>query len=357
MTLRELDSRTRRWIAIGVVAAIAVCAIAFPFLISSYALYQFNVALVLAVGVLGLNLLTGYAGQISLGHNAFFAFGAYTFAILWSHGVNYVVALVPAFAVAMVVGFVIGLPALRLKGLYLAIVTVGLAITTEPLINRLTPLTGGPQGLIVIQPAPPDWTGLTTGQWLWLITAAIAVAVFVMARNLVRGRVGRALIAIRENEVAGLTMGVDVAAYKTGIFALSGGLAGLAGALYALVVGFVGPGSFTLIFSIFLLVAMVIGGLGTVMGALVGATVIEFLPTWASGINQSLSSIIYAAALILLMMVARGGLIGLLTSATVRVLRQPKARLFADSAQPRGAAEESTTRSQSRELPPKGRRS
>jgi ABC-type branched-subunit amino acid transport system permease subunit len=188
-------------------AALLVAAVALPFFFSSYRVSQFTLVLAYAVAALGLNLLLGYSGQISLGHGAFFALGAYTTAILvaksgWPH-----LATIPvAAAVCFAAGFAVGIPALRLHGLYLALVTLGLAVATPQLIKRFEGLTGGTQGLSAAPPPVPGWLSfLADDQWLYLLNLAIAVPMFVLAAGIVRGRVGRALVAVRDNPIAART--------------------------------------------------------------------------------------------------------------------------------------------------------
>ncbi|MGH2969946.1 MAG: branched-chain amino acid ABC transporter permease [Solirubrobacteraceae bacterium] len=308
---RGNSTRARR-LRIAVWAVVAVVAVAIPFFFGSYRVGQFTQALALAVAVLGLNLLVGYSGQISLGHGAFFALGAYVSAILIVDvSVPYLLTLPVAGAVCAVAGFLVGLPALRLRGLYLALVTLGLAIATPQIIKRAEGLTGGTQGLTVDRPTAPGGLGLADDQWLYLVTLAIAALMFVLAAGMVRGRVGRALITIRENEIAAKTMGVNLASYKTGAFAVSAMYAGIGGALFTLPIGFLAPESFPLALSFAFLAAIVVGGLATIGGALFGAFFIEFVPVYASDVNEALAGVIYGGVLILFMYLLPSGVMGL----------------------------------------------
>ncbi len=293
----------------GVVLLLAVLV---PFFFGAYRVGQFTQALALAVAVLGLNLLVGYSGQISLGHGAFFALGAYASAIsIMDLGVPYLLTLPIAGAVCAVAGFLLGLPALRLRGLYLALVTLGVAIATPQVIKRADGLTGGTQGLTVDKISAPAWSGLADDQWLYFVTLAVAAAMFVLAAFLVRGRVGRALVAIRENEIAARTMGVDLARFKTGTFAVSAAYAGVGGALFTLPIGFLAPESFPLALSFAFLAAIVVGGLATIAGALFGALFIEFVPVYASDVNDALTGVIYGGVLIAFMWLLPEGAAGL----------------------------------------------
>jgi branched-chain amino acid transport system permease protein len=308
---RASTPRTRR-LRIAAWAIVAVLAILLPFFFGSYRVGQFTQALSLAVAVLGLNLLVGYSGQISLGHGAFFALGAYVSAILiLDVGVPYLLTLPIAGAVCAVAGFLVGLPALRLRGLYLALVTLGLAIATPQIIKRAEGLTGGTQGLTVDRPTAPGGLGLADDQWLYFVTLAITALMFVLAAGMVRGRVGRALITIRENEIAAKTMGVNLASYKTGAFAVSAMYAGIGGALFTLPIGFLAPESFPLALSFAFLAAIVVGGLATIGGALFGALFIEFVPVYASDVNEALAGVIYGGVLILFMYLLPSGVMGL----------------------------------------------
>ena len=293
-------------------AGVLVLALLVPFLFGTFRVGQFTQALALAIAVLGLNLLVGYSGQISLGHGAFFALGAYVSAILIvDHSVPYLLTLPIAGVVCAVAGFLLGLPALRLHGLYLALVTLGVAIAAPQIIKRAEGITGGTQGLTVDRPTAPAWTGLADDQYLYFITLAVVALMFLLAAGLVRGRVGRALIAIRENEIAAKTMGVDLARYKTGAFAVSAAYAGLGGALFTLPIGFLAPESFPLALSFAFLAAIVVGGLATIGGALFGALFIEFVPVYAADVDEALAGVIYGGVLILFMYLLPGGVMGI----------------------------------------------
>jgi branched-chain amino acid transport system permease protein len=290
-----------------------VFAIAVPFLFGPYRVGQLTLVLAFAVAALGLNVLVGYSGQISLGHGAFFALGAYTSAALVEKASFPHLATLPiAFVVAGAAGFLVGLPALRIRGLYLALLTLGLAVATAPLIKRLDGITGGADGLNVVQPEPPGFlSGLALDQYTYFLSLVVAVVLFVLIALMLRSRVGRALVAIRDNEIVAKSMGVNLATMKTGAFAVSAAYAGIAGALYVFSVGFVGPESFTLVISFAFLTAIVIGGLATVTGAVLGAFFIVFVPEYAADVDEALAGVIYGATLILVMYLERSGAVGL----------------------------------------------
>jgi branched-chain amino acid transport system permease protein len=317
----ERDSPKHRRLKWAVLAALLLVAVIVPFLFGPYRVSQFTLALVYAVAVLGLNLLVGYSGQISLGHGAFFALGAYTCAILLDRtSIHYLLTVPAAALVCFAAGLALGLPALRLRGLYLALVTLAIAIATPVLLRRFDELTGGSQGLAVPQPGAPGWSGLADDQFLYFLALVVAAPLFWFAAGLVRRDVGRALIAIRDDETAARTMGVNLATFKTRAFGLSAAYAGVAGALFVFNNGFVAPESFTLVVSFSFLAAVVVGGLATVTGALFGALFIVFVPVWSSDVNDALSGVIYGAALIACMYVFRSGIMGLLRSAFARVV-------------------------------------
>jgi branched-chain amino acid transport system permease protein len=293
-------------------SAALVLALLLPFFFSSYRVSQFTLVLAYAVAALGLNLLLGYSGQISLGHGAFFALGAYVAAILVAkEGFPHLLTVPIAGAVCFAAGLLLGVPALRLRGLYLALVTLAVAIAVPQLIKRFEGVTEGTQGLNVLQPVPPSWVPLADDQFLYFLTLLLALPMFVLASNMVRGRVGRAMIAIRENEIAAKAMGVNLATIKAGTFAIAAMYAGLGGALYTFSIGFVAPESFTLTLSFAFLAAIVVGGLATITGAVFGALFIEFVPVYASDVNEALAGVIYGAVLIAFMYALRDGIVGL----------------------------------------------
>ncbi|HSK91607.1 MAG TPA: branched-chain amino acid ABC transporter permease [Euzebyales bacterium] len=309
----------RRIRVIALVVGLAV-ALWLPLYHVPYRVFQFTMVLVYAVAVLGLGLLTGYNGQISLGQGAFFAVGAYTAAVLMTADVPYLLTLPPAALLTFVLGFALGIPALRLHGLYLALVTLGVAVVTPPILKRFSGLTGGAMGLSISKPQAPGWSGLANDQWLYYLVLAIAVVLFALAWNLVHSRAGRAMVAIRDNELAASTMGVTLASVKTRAFAWGAMYAGVAGAMFTWVIGFVSPDSFMVPLSIELLAALVVGGLGTISGPLFGAAFLVFVPNVSQNLNDAAPGIAFGALLILAMYVAPGGIAGLGHQAWARLV-------------------------------------
>ncbi|MFC5820770.1 branched-chain amino acid ABC transporter permease [Nonomuraea harbinensis] len=299
----------RQWIVAGVLLAAAIYA---PFQLVPFHVFQLTMVLVYAVALLGLNVLVGHAGQISLGHGAFFAAGAYAAAIMMFHWeLPYLATLPVAAAVAFLLGLVLGVPAMRLRGLYLALVTLAIAIFLVPLLKRFEEVTGGSMGLSLAKPAPPAWSGLAEDQWLYFLALAVAVAAFLLAAGLLRSRVGRALHAVRDNEIAAEVMGVRLSYYKTLAFAWSAMFAGVAGCVYTWVIGFVSPDSFPVTLSITLLAGIVVGGLGSLSGPVLGALFVMFVPSLSQDINEAAPGVIFGLLIIAVMYVAPTGLAGL----------------------------------------------
>ncbi|HJV11659.1 MAG TPA: branched-chain amino acid ABC transporter permease, partial [Burkholderiales bacterium] len=271
-------------------AVLLIAACALPFIVSNYRTFQFTLVLVYAIALLGLNILTGYNGQISLGHGAFYALGAYCAAILMDKmGAPYWVTIPAAGAVCLVAGFLFGLPALRLEGLYLALATFALGVATPQLLkyHHLEKWTGGVQGIVIAKPEAPFGLPINADQWLYFFTLAVTLGMFLLAWNLLRGRIGRALMAIRDHHLAAESMGVHNALYKSLAFGVSALYTGVAGALGAIAVQFVAPDSFNIFLSIMLLVGIVVGGLASISGALYGALFIQFVPNIADEISKA----------------------------------------------------------------------
>ena len=299
----------------ALVAAFLLIAIFVPFFVKNFIVFQLTMALIYAIAILGLNLLTGFNGQFSLGHSAFFAIGAYTTAVLMEHvGVPFYWTLPVAGAVCFIFGFLFGLPALRLEGVYLALATFALAIAM-PQILKLSLIehwTGGVQGIVLIKPDAPFGLPLSGDQWLYFLTLAIGLLLTVCAVNLINSRTGRALIAIRDNPIAARSMGVDISLYKSLTFGVSALYTGVAGALSAVVVQFVAPDSFTFVLSVALFVGLVVGGVGSIPGALVGGLFVLFVPNLAEHVSKGLAGAVYGIILLLVIYVMPSGMAGLL---------------------------------------------
>lgn len=275
-----------------------------PMFLSDFRAFQGTQVLIYAIAILGVNLLTGFNGQISLGHGAFFAIGAYTSAILMEQASAPYWSTIPAAAVVcFTIGYIFGRPALRLEGLYLALATFALALAVPQILkyHRFEGWTGGVQGVVLSKPNAPFNLPLGQDKWLYIYVLLHVIVLFVCAASLLRGRVGRAIRAIRDQPLAAETAGIDIARYKTTVFGISAMYTGIAGALSAIVVQFVAPDSFNLFLSIFLLVGAVVGGVSTIWGAFFGGAFILMMPSVTASISKAAPGIIYAAILLLLM--------------------------------------------------------
>jgi branched-chain amino acid transport system permease protein len=256
------------------------------------------------VAILGLNILTGYTGQISLGHGAFMAIGAYTTAILnANHHVNVYATIPLAALVAFGVGVVVGVPALRLSGAYLALATFAVAIVVPALVRKFPGFTGGTEGIFL-----PFWTG----RKLYIVSWSVAAVMFVLGWLVLRGRLGRAFRAIRDSDVAAVSSGISLSFYKTLAFGISAAFAGVAGSLFVLGTAFAHPDEFTLLLSIRILIGAAVGGLGSLWGLVVGALFIELLPIWAQNVSKQAPSVVQGLAVILIMFLLPTGFAGLL---------------------------------------------
>ena len=310
---------------VTIAAALALYAF-LPRLISDFHSRDLAHAGVLFIAIVGLNLLTGYTGQISLGHGALMAIGGYTTAALVVHEHWRDVWTIPLAGVAAgIVGFLIGIPALRLSGLYLALATFAFAVAMPSLIKKFSGLTGGTQGLRFLESAPLQVTGLkgtvtvfgqsmTQNHFLYYLTWGIGLFGFAVAWLVVRGGFGRAFRALRDSEVAAVSAGVAPAANKTLAFALSGVYAGVAGSLFAIQETIVNPLSFTVLLSILIVVGAVVGGLGSLPGLVLGALFIQYLPSIAAHVStrQGVPDFVYGAAIIVVIILLPGGAGGVL---------------------------------------------
>jgi branched-chain amino acid transport system permease protein len=311
-------------------AALFVVACLLPFFFSDYRVFQFTLVLVSAIALLGINILTGYNGQISLGHGAFYAIGAYTAAILMDQvGVPYWATLPVAGVVCLAAGFLFGLPALRLEGLYLALATLALGVAMPQLLKYkgIEQWTGGVQGIVIIKPDAPFGLGLNPDEWLYFFTLFITIIMFALAWNLLRGRIGRAIVAIRDQPVAAQAMGINIAMYKSLTFGVSAMFTGVAGALGAIAVQFVAPDSFTITISFAFLFGSVIGGIFSISGALYGAMFLLFVPNISESISKAAPQAIFGIFLIVFMFVMPAGVAGFIRYAWAWVRRRTGARM------------------------------
>lgn len=300
-------ARPGRWLMLLTLLA------AFAALAPGYLLFQGTQLLIYAVAILGLNLLVGYNGQLSLGHSAFYALGAYAAAMLVEFGQTpSVVAIVVAGLVCLAVGFLFGFPASRLAGHYLALATFALSVATPQLIKHqsLEAWTGGAQGLAVERAGAPAGLPLDSDQWFFALTAVVTIVLFVLARNLVNSRIGRAMEAIRDQPVAARTMGIDTTLHRAIVFGISAMYVGMAGAMAGLLTQFVSPDSYSLMLSIALLVGVVLGGAARLSGAVWGALFILFAPNLLEGVSKSAPGVLYGALLVVVILAMPTGVAG-----------------------------------------------
>jgi branched-chain amino acid transport system permease protein len=324
---------------VGVFLAGGVVVALLPRFMGELRLQQFTFVAIYFIALVGLNILTGYNGQISLGHGAFMGIGAYVAALLmlgetnlegltlqdapdWlplGDGMRPVFTLPLAGLVTGIIGVAFGVPALRLAGVSLALATFAVAVSLPTVAKRFDELTGGGGGLVLPLNTTPFGWDISTRHWLYYEAWVTAGILFVVAWLLVRGRIGRAWRSIRDGEIAAVSSGVSPALYKTLAFGVSSAYAGVAGALLAIEVSFVNPDTFPLSLSVLLLASVVIGGLGSLAGVIFGALLLEFLPIYSQDppfgtfdLSTQAPSVVFGAILILIMLLIPGGVAGLL---------------------------------------------
>ena len=296
----------------GLVTVLAVAGVlcALPFLLSDYHVSLAAQVGIFFIAILGLNILIGYTGQISIGHGAFMAIGGYTTAVLSrDHHTNLVLTMVVAFAICFVVGLIVGLPALRLSGVYLALVTFALAISIPQIPLQYSKFLGGSGGV----------QSSRTVDNLWIYAAAwtASAILFVLAWLILRGRIGRAFRAVRDSEIAAVASGVELPVYKTLAFGISAAYAGVAGSLFVLATnGFAQPSEFDVFLSLELLIGVAIAGLGSLWGILAGAAFVGLLPQISTSVPvigaEHGRDVVFGAAVILVMLLVPDGFAGLL---------------------------------------------
>ncbi len=318
---------TGRLVRVGI--AVAVIAL-LPLVVPSFVVFDLIYVAVYTIAILGLVVLTGMNGQISLGHGAFMALGGYVVATLAHHlGWPYWIGIPLAAVASGAAGALIGLIALRLAGVYLALATFSLAVATPSFLKHYKSITGGFGGLSLDQVKAPPGVPVDAQHWLYYVTWAVAGIAFLLSALLVRGKFGRALRALRDNPLAAMSFGVNPYIYKTLAFSWSAVLAGVAGGFFAMTTAYVSPDTFTSALSITLLIGAVLGGITTFWGAIVGGVVVEFLPLVAQQINAGAPGVVYGVALILVMMFVPGGITGGVLRLASRFVPRPAANAAA----------------------------
>ena len=330
----------RKWLIVLIAFAVLIPLLrpVLPDTVSDYRLFLVSTMMIAAIAVLGLNLLTGFNGQISLGHSAFYAVGAYTAAILMDKlDVPYYATLPVAAVICFIVGYLFGLPALKLEGHYLALATFALALSVPQILKYkwLEDLTGGVQGIVLSKPEVPFGLPLSEDQWLYYYCLVVLIFLYWAANNLLHSRSGRAMMAIRDYKIAADTMGIDTALYKTVTFGISAAYTGVAGALSASAIAFVAPDSFNFFLSIKFLIGLVVGGVGSLTGSIVGGIFYVLVDNSAQalstfvkndiGLQFDLSAYtVFGILLIVLMFLMPTGIVGGVYAA-FRGLRKPAA--------------------------------
>jgi branched-chain amino acid transport system permease protein len=314
-------SPLHRGIQVVGVAVLVITLCVLPYVLEPFRLSQITQACIYAMVIVGLNLLSGFGGQISLGHSAFFGIGAYTTGVLvTSYDVAPPITFVVSIAACFVVGVVVAFPALRLKGIYVALVTLAVGLIFPSLISRLDQLTGGSSGLFGVTYPPPDtayFAGFNGTVYFhyWLAVIGLALSCLVV-RNLIRSRFGRSIVALRDNETPAIIMGVNRTAARALTFGTSAGIAGLAGSLFAVTTGILTPAAFSLLLMLTFLAGMVIGGASTLWGPVLGGFLIYYVPEWATSLSsingsQNLAGIAFGVIIIVVTFTLRTGLAGL----------------------------------------------
>ena len=303
-------------------AAVAVFIVILPFLLDGYHEGIVADVAIYFIAILGLNILTGYTGQISIGHGAFMMIGGYTTVIMsHDHHTNLIATLPLAAAVTFVCGLLVGLPALRLSGVYLALATFALAISVPQLPLKFSKFLGGSNGL--------QASHTVSHLWLYTVSWSCAAIAFVAAWLLLRGRIGRAFRSVRDSEVAAVSSGVSLPIYKTFAFGVSAAYAGVAGSLFVLATnGFAQPNEFGILLSLKILIGAAVAGLGSLWGLVVGAVFVGLLPEISSSVPfigpSHGQDLVFGLVVILVMLLLPNGFAGLLARIQAAIKSSPK---------------------------------
>jgi len=310
-------------------AVLTVFSLLIPFIFEGFAIYQFTIVAIYAMAILGLNLLTGFNGQISLCHGVFYAIGAYLTAIMVNtFGMHVYLSIPIAAVICLIIGFLFGLPVTRLEGLWLATATFALAFAFPQILKskHIEQWTGGVQGLDVFKPDVPFGLPLGSDQWAYFVVLLVLILMFWFANNLIKSRSGRTMLAIRDNPIAAKSMGINLTFHKALVFGISAFYGGMAGAFSAMIVEFVAPDSFTYGLSFLFLIGMIMGGMSSVIGALIGGYLLMFLPSIAEDVSKNLAGAMFGLILILIMYVAPNGTAGFFSSLLARLRSKLKSQ-------------------------------
>ena len=300
-----------KWVQLALIVVVAALLLYAPLVLPVFANQTLIRIGVYAVAVLGLNIIMGYAGQVNLGQIFFLGLGAYVAAYGVNQEWNILVVFIASLVVPGVVGLLIALAAARLGGLAIAMVTIALPIVGVPLAKRLSDLTGGSQGTSARFSSAPDWTGLFNDQWQYYIVLVVTAVAFILARNLVRGKFGRAFTVVRENEAVASSMGISPYRYKVLAFTIASIFGGASGFLYLAAVQYTSPETLSFGHSIGLVIAMVIGGAGSIAGSLIGGAYYVLVPQLTNAIDPSFTAISQGVILLAVLFLLPGGLVSL----------------------------------------------
>lgn len=308
---RATEFLARRWVRVGLVVVVIVLLAVLPLILPVFANQTLTRIGVYAVAVLGLNIVMGYAGTVSLGQIFFVGLGAYVTAYGVTEGWNILLVFVAACVLPAVVGLLVSLAAARLGGLAIAMVTIALPIIGVPLAKRFSDITGGSQGVSARFSDAPDWTGLYNDQWQLYLVIVVGGLAFLAARNLVTGKFGRALGVVKENEAVAISMGVSPYRYKVMAFTIAALFGGASGFLYMVAIQYTSPETMSFGHSISLVAAMVIGGAGSIVGSLIGGIYYVLVPQATNVIDPNLTTISQGIILLVILFVLPGGLVSL----------------------------------------------
>jgi branched-chain amino acid transport system permease protein len=316
--MEKLRSLLRpRWVRITIGVVIAAVVLLAPLELTPFSNQTVARVAVYAVAVLGLNVIMGYTGQVSLGQIFFVGLGAYVAAYGVNEGWNIVLVFVLSLVIPAVIGLLIALAAARLRGLAIAMVTVALPIVGVPLAKRLSDLTGGSEGTSAVFANAPGWSGLANDQWQYYVCVLIAAGVFALAYNFVRGRYGRALAVVKSNEAVAASLGISPYRYKVLGFTIASMFGGISGFLYLAAVGYTSPETMGFGHSIDLVAATIVGGSGSIAGSILGGIYYIVVPTVTNSFASNATEIVQGIVVLFILIVLPGGLASL-----PRVLRR-----------------------------------
>ena len=307
------------------VAVLLVIGVIIPFVNQPYVNGEFTRIFIATFPVLGLSLLTGFGGLTSIGHNALFGVGAYATAITTTQsGWPWWLSIPFSIVLVFIAGLLIGFPSSRIKGVFLAVVTLAIGAMFPSVIHRFSGLTGGETGMVVPKLHAPKWTGLASDQWYYFVCLAALIVCMLALHNLTHSRFGRSLMSIRDQETAAVAFGVRISRTKTLAFGLSAVFAGIGGSLFVLTQGIISSTNLyvTLNGAIQSLSALLIGGATSVLGPLIGSAIAERLPPLFANLDPVLANVMYGALLIVVILLCKDGISGGIARLTDRALRR-----------------------------------